>query len=140
MATANVKVTFICPIKEVWMTITDISDFEWRSDILDIEIIDEDTFIEYAKDGLKTRFQVVKKQPLKFLEIEVENEKFKGMVTGRFFRHGNNTTLDFTEIASAKRPDLKLLINSYLLERQRQYFIDLKKKLGCEEASKIQVF
>lgn len=140
MATANVKVTFICPIKKVWMAITDISDFEWRSDVLDIEIIDEDTFVEYAKDGLRTRFHVVKKQPLKFLEIEVENEKFKGLVTGKFLRHGSNTTLDFTETASAKRPDLNLLVNSYLLERQRQYFTDLKKKLGCEEASRIQVF
>lgn len=140
MATANVKVTFICPIKKVWATITDLSDFEWRSDLLDIEIVNEDTFIEHAKDGLKTRFRVVKKQPLKLLELEVENEKFKGLVTGRFFRHGSDTTLDFTETASAKKNYLKLLVNPYLLERQRQYFIDLKKKLECEEASKIQVF
>lgn len=97
-------------------------------------------FQEYTKEGIVTSFRVTNKKECELWEFVLENQNIKGKWTGRFYRHGDNTTLDFTEEVRAKKWFLKPFMGSYLRKQQRQYFIDLKKELGCEEASKIQIF
>ncbi len=140
MAKANVKVTFLCPIKRVWDVVTDLSHHEWRSDMKAINIIDENEFVEVTKAGKKTKFTVTAKKEFTVWEFDLENETIKGHWTGRFYEYREKTTLDFTEVVVPKRFYLKPLIGFYLRKQQKQYFIDLKKELGCEEAGKIQVF
>ncbi len=140
MAKANVKVTFLCPVEKVWNTVTDLKNYGWRSDIKKIRIVDDRNFQEYTKEGIVTSFRVTNKKECELWEFVLENQNIKGKWTGRFYRHGDNTTLDFTEEVRAKKWFLKPFMGSYLRKQQRQYFIDLKKELGCEEASKIQIF
>lgn len=64
----------------------------------------------------------------------------KGHWTGRFFEHGQNTTLDFTEDVTARKIFMKPFAGAYLRKQQRQYFTDLKKELGCREAGETQIF
>lgn len=140
MAKANVKATFLCPVEKVWDTVTDLRNYEWRSDINKIRIVDDRNFEEYSKEGIITSFRVTNKKESELWEFALENQNIKGKWIGRFYRNGDNTTLDFTEEVHAKKLFLMPFVGSYLRKQQRQYFIDLKKALGCEEASKIQIF
>lgn len=140
MAKANIKVTFLCPVEKVWNTITDLSQYKWRSDIEKIQVIDEETFIEVSKEGIKTKFTVVNKKEYELWEFTLDNKNIKGRWTGKFYRHGEKTTLDFTEEVHAKKIFMAPFVGRYLRKQQRQYFVDLKRELGCQEASKIQAF
>ncbi len=140
MATANVKVTFLCPIEKVWKKVTDLSECKWRSDLERIKIIDGSRFIEYSKEGIPTIFKVTKKEKNKLWRFEIENKNIKGVWIGRFLSYGKSTTLDFTESITAKKLYMKPFVGAYLRKKQRQYFIDLKKELGCEEAGEVQIF
>ena len=45
MAIANIKVTLLCPIEKVWNKLTNLNDFVWRSDLTNIRIINDNTFL-----------------------------------------------------------------------------------------------
>ena len=140
VVTANIKVTFLCPVEKVWGIVTDLSSYKWRSDIRKIDIVDDKKFVEYTHDGFKTNFTVTNKELYKMWEFDLENQNIKGHWSGKFYGQGDKTTLDFTETIKAKKFLMKFFIGLYLRKQQRQYFVDLKKELQCEEASKIQVF
>lgn len=140
MAKTKVKVTFLCPVEKVWDTVTDLENYAWRSNLNKIRIVDDRNFEEYSKEGIVTSFQVTNKKECELWEFVLENQNIKGRWIGKFYRHGDNTTLEFMEEVRAKRWFLVPFVGSYLRKQQKQYFIDLKKALGCEEASKIQIF
>lgn len=140
MAETNVKVTFQCPVEKVWDTVTDLSRYQWRSDIERIEIVDEQNFMEISREGIRTYFTVIDKKPYERWEFTLENENIKGKWVGLFYQHGADTTLDFTEQVSAKNIMKVPMLGAYLRKQQRQYFTDLKRELGCGEAGETQVF
>ncbi len=140
MATANIKVTFLCPVEKIWDVVTDLSHYEWRSDISKIEVVNDKKFIEYTKDGFKTQFYITAKETYNIWEFHMENENMKGTWSGRFYGQGDRTTLDFTENVTVKKIFLKPFVGAYLRKQQKQYFIDLKKELQCQEAGKTQLF
>lgn len=135
MAIANIKVTLLCPIEKVWDKVTDLNDFIWRSDLINIRIIDENTFVEISKDGIETYFKVIECIKNQSWSFEIENKNIKGTWTGKFYSHGDKTTLDFTENIMSKKIIFKPFVGSYLKKQQKLYFKDLKKALNCEEAS-----
>ena len=138
MAIANIKVTLLCPIEEVWNKITNLHDFSWRSDLQNVKIIDENNFVEISKNGIETHFEVTDFLKYKCWAFKIENENIVGTWVGKFYSHGNKTTLDFTEDIVSKNFTFKPFIGSYIRKQQRRYFKDLKKELNCEEASFIQ--
>lgn len=135
MAIANIKVTLLCPIEKVWDKVTDLNDFIWRSDLINIRIIDENTFVEISKDGIETYFKVIECIKNQSWSFEIENKNIKGTWTGKFYSHGDKTTLDFTENIMSKKIIFKPFVGLYLRKQQKLYFKDLKKALNCEEAS-----
>ena len=139
MAIANIKVTLLCSIEKIWNKVTDLSDFDWRSDIKDIKIIDEKNFVEITKDGVETHFKVTECIKYQCWSFEIENENIKGTWIGNFYSHGDKTTLDFTENIVSKKFIFKPFVGSYLKKQQKLYFKDLKKALNCNEASYVQV-
>ena len=72
------------------------------------------------------------------LSFEIENQNIKGTWVGKFYSHGDKTTLDFTENIASKKLIFKPFIGSYLKKQQKLYFRDLKKALNCEETSFVQ--
>ena len=138
MAIANIKVTLLCPIEKVWDKVTDLNDFIWRSDLINIRIIDENTFVEISKDGIETYFKVIECIKNQSWSFEIENKNIKGTWTGKFYSHGDKTTLDFTENIMSKKIIFKPFVGSYLRKQQKLYFKDLKKVLNCEEVSFVQ--
>lgn len=140
MARANVKVTFLCPIEKVWDTVTNLYQYKWRSDIENIQVIDEQTFIEVSKEGIETKFTVIHKKEFELWEFILDNKNIKGRWIGKFYRHGEKTTLDFTEEVHVKKIFMTPFVGRYLRKQQRQYFVDLKRELECEEVSKVPIF
>lgn len=133
MAVSNLKATLICPIEIVWDTVTNLNDYSWRSDLKDVRIIDEHSFIEITKDGIETYFKITECIKYQSWIFEIENKNIKGTWVGKFYADGDKTILDFTENIVSKKSILKPFISLYLKRQQKIYFRDLKAKLNCEE-------
>ena len=129
MAISNIKATFHCDIQKIWKTVTSLEEYAWRSDLGKIEIVDENHFIEYTKDGYATTFTVTTKEPYKCWEFDMENDNMKGHWSGTFTQIGEETEIDFTEDVTAKKVFMKPFVKAYLKKQQAQYIADLKKVL-----------
>lgn len=64
----------------------------------------------------------------------------KGQWIGNFKGYETHTTLDFLEEVQPKLFLLRPFVAHYLRKQQFQYFVDLKKELGCQEVGKNQIF
>ena len=122
----------------MWNKVTDLNDFVWRSDLKNIRIVDDNKFVEISKDGIETYFEVTECIQNQCWSFEIENQNIKGTWVGKFYSHGDKTSLDFTENIASKKLIFKPFIGSYLKKQQKLYFRDLKKALNCEEASFVQ--
>lgn len=140
MAQARVLVTLDCPIQKVWDTVTDFSDSDWRSDLSKVQIIDLSHFIESTKNDVSTYFTITRKIPYQEVCLTMENRYMKGQWIGKFKGHETYTTLDFLEEVQPKLFLLRPFVGWYLRKQQFQYFVNLKKKLGCKEVGKNQIF
>ena len=129
MAISNIKVSLPCDIQNVWEAVTSLEDCAWRSDLGKIEIVNENQFIEYTKDGYATTFTITEKEPCKRYEFDIENGNMRGHWTGIFTKKGNSTELDFTEDVTAKKLFMKPFVKGYLKKQQQLYVSDLKKFL-----------
>ena len=129
MAISNIKVSLSCDIQKVWEAVTSLEDYAWRSDLGKIEIVNENQFIEYTKDGYATTFTITEKEPCERYEFDMENGNMQGHWTGIFTKKGNSTELDFTEDVTAKKLLMKPFVKGYLKKQQQLYVSDLKKFL-----------
>lgn len=129
MAISNIKADLSCSIQKVWDIVTSIENFQWRSDLSKIEVINEKQFIEYAKDGYVTTFTITAMDPCKRWEFDMENSNMKGHWTGLFLETESGTQIDFTEEVEAKKIFLKPFVRTYLKKQQEQYIVDLRKAL-----------
>lgn len=69
MAVSNIKAEFDCDIHSVWDVVTSLENYSWRSDLSKIDILGENKFVEYTKNGFPTTFTVTKKKRLRALGI-----------------------------------------------------------------------
>lgn len=129
MVTSNIKATFKCDIKKVWNTVTSLKNYLWRSDLAKIEILSEDKFVEYTKDGYKTKFTVTVTDLYKRWEFDIENDNISGHWVGQFSGDENQCTVDFTENITVRKPIMRLFVKGYLKKQQQTYIADLKKAL-----------
>ena len=127
---ANIKAVFQSNIHKTWDTVTSLKEYAWRSDLSKIEIVDENRFIEYTKEGYATTFTVTKKEPYKRWEFDMENDNMKGHWIGIFTQKGEETEIEFTEDVTAKKVFMKPFVKGYLKKQQAQYVSDLKKVLS----------
>ncbi|MDO5344537.1 MAG: SRPBCC family protein [Lachnospiraceae bacterium] len=129
MAISNVKAIFQSDIQRVWEVVTSLENYSWRSDLSKVEIINDNQFIEYTKDGYPTTFTITKVIPYKRWEFDMENSNMKGHWTGIFTEKDGNTEIDFTEEVTAKKVIMKPFVKSYLKKQQELYISDLRKAL-----------
>lgn len=129
MAISNMKAIFQSDIQKVWEVVTSLENYSWRSDLSKIEILNENQFIEYTKDGYSTTFTITKTEPYKRWEFDMENNNMKGHWTGIFTEKAGNTEIDFTEEATAKKIIMKPFVKSYLKKQQELYISDLRRAL-----------
>lgn len=129
MAVSNIKAVFQSGIVDVWNTATSLENYQWRSDLSRIEILNDRQFVEYTKDGYPTTFTVTRTEPYKRWEFDMENSNMKGHWTGIFTEKDGNTEIDFTEEVTAKKVIMKPFVKSYLKKQQELYVTDLRKAL-----------
>ena len=113
--------------KKVWDTVTSLDQYEWRSDLSKIEIINEKQFVEYTKDGFATTFTITVSEPCKRWEFNMENSNMKGHWIGIFSEKDGQTEIDFTEDVTAKKLILRPFVKGFLKKQQELYVSDLKK-------------
>lgn len=129
MAVSNRKADFQSDIQRVWEVVTSLKNYSWRSDLSKIEIINENQFSEYTRNGYPTTFTITRTEPYKRWEFEMENSNMKGHWTGIFTEKDGGTELDFTEEVTAKKFLMKPFVKSYLKKQQELYVSDLRKAL-----------
>lgn len=129
MAVSNMKVILQRNVKNVWDVVTSLEEYQWRSDLSRIEIVNEKQFIEYTKDGYATTFIITAFERCKRWEFDMENSNTKGHWTGVFIEKGEQTEIDFTEEVTAKRWIMKPFVKAFLKKQQELYVSDLKKAL-----------
>ena len=131
MIKANIKANFRSDISKVWNVVTDLNNYTWRSDLSEIELLEQGKkFVEYTKSGYPTTFTITNFEPMKRYEFDLENGNLKGHWIGIFETTPAGTVIDFTEVVEIKKPVLKLLASIYLKKQQKRYIVDLRKVLG----------
>lgn len=129
MAISKIQAVFHSDIENVWNIVTSLEQYQWRSDLSKIEIINEKQFIEYTKDGYATTFTITVQEPYKRWEFDMENSNMKGHWTGIFSEADGQTVIDFTEDVTAKKLIMKPFVKAFLKKQQEQYISDLRKAL-----------
>ena len=129
MAVSNKKAVFQSNVQKVWDIVTSLENYQWRSDLSKIEIINEKQFIEYTKAGYATAFTITVCQPYKRWEFDMENSNMKGHWTGIFTDIDGQTEINFTEEVTAKKLLMKPFVKAYLKKQQELYVSDLRKAL-----------
>ena len=131
MVRSNIKKVFNCDRERLWDIITNNSNYNWRSDLLKIEIVDDTHFIEYAKNNYPTYFTITNKEKLKLYEFDIENTNIKGKWIGKFKDlEDGNIEIDFTEEAETNNFIMKLFAKLYLKSMQKRYIKDLERELS----------
>ena len=130
MVVSNIKAVFRCSVQEVWNIVTTLENFQWRSDLSKIEILNEKQFIEYTKDGYTTTFTITAVEPYKRWEFDIENSNMTGCWVGIFTEKDGQTEIDFTEKVTVKKLFMKPFAKAYLKKQQKQYISDLRKALS----------
>ena len=128
MAVSNIKALIPGELQKVWDLVLDIENYgAWRSDLSKAEVISDEQFIEYTKDGYPTTFTVTLVKPYRRWEFDMENSNMKGHWIGLFTSKDNKTEIDFTEYVTVKKLFMKPFVKSYLKKQQAQFISDLKK-------------
>lgn len=129
MATSRVTEYFPCPVEQVWQVVTDLSHTAWRSDLKQVEVLDETHFVEYTKSGYTTNFTVTACEPLRRWVFIMENGNMSGSWEGVFESAEDGAQLHCTETVSAKRWWMRPFVPGYLKRQQRLYLDDLRREL-----------
>lgn len=130
MGVSNIKATFQCDISKVWNTVTSLENYSWRSDLSKIEILNDNQFVEYTKEGYATTFTITATEQNRRWEFDMENGNMKGHWSGIFTANDGKTEIDFTEDVVAKKLFMKPFVKSFLKKQQEQYILDLKRALS----------
>ena len=130
MTISNIKDSIDSNIHKVWETVLAVDKYaQWRSDLSKTEVINEEQFIEYTKNGYPTTFTITVVEPHKRWEFDMENSNMKGHWVGIFTSIDDKTEIDFTEQVTPKKFFMKPFVKSYLKKQQTQFVMDLKRIL-----------
>ena len=129
MAVSRIKAVFAANVQEVWNIVTSLENYQWRSDLSRIEVLNEKQFVEYTKTGFPTTFTITASEDHKRWEFDMENSNMSGHWTGIFTEKDGQTEIDFTENAVPKKFIMKPFVKAFLKKQQKQYAADLAKAL-----------
>lgn len=118
-------------IDKIWNTMTDNSNYAWRSDLSKITVSDGgNSFVEYTKSGYPTEFTITLKIPHERYEFDMKNDNMSGHWTGIFTKSNARTRVTLIEEVEVNGLVKSLFAGMYLKKQQKNYIADLKKALG----------
>lgn len=130
MIKSTIKAELNANIDDVFDIVADNKHYSWRSDLDRIEIVDNNKFIEYAKNGFPTEFVITAKESYSYYAFNIDNENLSGRWHGKFTSENDKTLVEFTEELTAKKAMPSFLIKIYVKKQQRKYVKDLKKRIN----------
>ena len=78
MAISNIKAVIPGELLKVWELVLNIENYGvWRSDLSKTEVLNDNQFIEYTKDGYPTTFTVTSVEPYRRWEFDMENSNLR---------------------------------------------------------------
>ncbi|MDE6625565.1 MAG: polyketide cyclase [Lachnospiraceae bacterium] len=129
MAVSNLRVMFPFPVETMWDLITSREDYSWRSNLNRIEILNENQFVEYTKEGDVTTVTVREEMKYRKWELDMENKDINGRWTCMLYSWGDSTEICITEEINPKKLYLMPFVPAYLEERRVTYMKDLTRVL-----------
>lgn len=129
MIKSIIKAEINASIDDVFKIITDNNNYSWRSDLDRIDIVGDNKFVEYAKNGFPTEFTITDCIPNSYYAFNIDNANMSGRWYGKFDSVNNITVIEFTEELTAKKALPKFLIKLYIKKQQKQYVKDLKNHI-----------
>lgn len=129
MATVTHTEHLNAPPQRVWQIITNLRDYGWRSDLEEIEVLDETRFVEKS-GGYATSFTITCFEPPHCYAFAMENDNMTGRWVGTLTPEGEGTLAAFTEEAAARKWFMRPFVGAYLKKQQARYFADLRRALG----------
>ena len=117
------------PPERVWAVVTDLENWQWRSDLSRLEHTGENAFTEYDKSGFPTRFTVTASRPTALWAFDIGNANLTGRWTGVFRPEDGGTRVTFTEFITPKKSWMRLFAKGYLRRQQARYLSDLERAL-----------
>ncbi|MHC1723932.1 MAG: SRPBCC family protein [Aminipila sp.] len=132
MRKSSITAILDADIQKVWDIVTNNENHQWRSDLSEIKIIDDNHFVEYTKDGIATEFTIKVKQECEKYEFDMENKNMTGHWLGLFSETEEGCTkIEFSEELYIKNPIIEWV--SYFVfsikKIQERYIEDLRNEL-----------
>ena len=113
-----------CDIATVFNVVCDLKNFSWRSDIVNITILEDGkSFVEHTKDGYETLFTITKKIDLKHYEFNISNSNLTGHWTGLFCVVNKKTKIEFIEEVTPKKAIMNLFVTGYLKKNKKHILV-----------------
>lgn len=125
----QIKMTLLYDIERVWDVVTSLDEWQWRSDLENIEKIDDTTFVEHSTDDISTIFKIDEVQTHKRYSFRLSNENIKGHWYGTFKACEQGCEVCFVEELEALNGLAKLMLPMYVKKQQKAYLKDLKRAL-----------
>lgn len=118
--------------KKVWDVVVNSADTNWRSDLTKTEVLSENKFKEYFKNGGETIFTITEKTPYTRYHFNMKNQFFDGSWCGTFeMISEQKTRIVFKEKLNIKNPVIwcASFFRMNLKTMQKQYVDDLEMYL-----------
>lgn len=116
---------------QIWQVVTDLTNWQWRSDLSDCTITDEQSFIETPKKGKPIRFRIACLEQPHIWEFRMDSPTLIGTWQGTFEPNENGgCRVKFIEDVTLRNKLIPNWIAKRLLTAyQTQYFRDLRAEL-----------
>ena len=116
---------------QIWQVVTDLTNWQWRSDLSDCTITGEHGFIETPKKGKPVRFRITRLEQPHIWEFHMDSPTLTGTWQGTFESNENGgCRVKFIEDVTLRN---KLIPNwiakRFLTAYQTQCFRDLRTEL-----------
>lgn len=117
--------------QQVWQVVTDLTNWQWRSDLAECQIVDEHRFIEIPKKGKAIRFCTTRLEQPHIWEFHMDSPTLTGTWQGTFESNENGgCRVKFIEDVTLRNKLIPNWIAKRLLTAyQTQYFRDLRTEL-----------
>ena len=132
MTEAEMRAILPAKLELVWETVTDLTRWDWRTDLKALRVLPDGRFQEIPQNGPATMFTITRLEPMACYQFNMENDNIRGSWTGVFRPVPEGTEIVFTERVSPKKWWMAPFVKGYLKQQQSRYLADLRRGLGLD--------
>lgn len=131
------KVTEVLPYskEKIWQVVTD-NQGQYRTDIRAVEHPDQDHFIYYSYDQVKTEYHILQKEPYQLYKIAVSGKFGRYVFTIRLSPLDDHRTEVSVEQEEGEKQHRGFLWTAFFVDPQKmlyRYLYELKQNLKNQE-------